>query len=584
MALNFDYDFSGYATKANMKCYDGLTIAPNAFKGDNGKKVPVVWNHNHSGPEYVLGHALLQNRKDGVYAYVKLNDTPSGQTALEAVRCGDIDAMSIFANGLQKAGQTVMHGVIRELSLVLAGCNPGALIDEIVAHGADNDGEGGEAFIYTDGGISLKHGLDPDDNPLNEEDDDMAKAGGKTLEEVYNSMTPEQQKCCCALVGMAKDGLDEENDPDEDDEDYDEDDYDDDEDYEDEEDDMKHNVFDNDPEQGVLRHSMDEINAAIADGKSCGSMKDAFIAHGIEDVEWLFPEDHLLDTPPRIIDRDQSWVSKVMSGVHHIPFSRVKSMAADLTEEDARAKGYIKGNFKKEQVFSLLKRSTTPTTVYKKQKMDRDDVADITGFDVIAWLKHEMRVKLNEELARAYLIGDGRLSSSDDKINEGNIRPIYNDDDLFTIKVQVETAAGDDTATKLDKMMTAVLKARKNYKGAGNPTFYTTEDILTDLRLMKDKIGHRLYKNDAEVAEALRVKEIVTVPQMENMKGVNGGEFVGLIVNLADYTVGADKGGAVNMFDDFDIDYNQQKYLIETRCSGAMTTPFGAMAIEYKVA
>ena len=583
MALNFDYDFSGYATKANTKCYDGLTIAPNAFKGDNGKKVPVVWNHNHSGPEYVLGHALLQNRKDGVYAYVKLNDTPSGQTALEAVRCGDIDAMSIFANGLQKAGQTVMHGVIRELSLVLAGCNPGALIDEIVAHGADNDGEGGEAFIYTDGGISLKHGLDPDDNPLNEEDDDMANAGGKTLEEVVDTMNDEQKEALYALVGMAQDGVDDDE-LDEDDEDYDEDDYDDDEDYEDEEDDMKHNVFDNDPEQGVLRHSMDEINAAIADGKSCGSMKDAFIAHGIEDVEWLFPEDHLLDNPPRIIDRDQSWVSKVMSGVHHVPFSRVKSMAADLTEEDARAKGYIKGNFKKEQVFSLLKRSTTPTTVYKKQKMDRDDVADITGFDVIAWLKQEMRVKLNEELARAYLIGDGRLSSSDDKINEGNIRPIYNDDDLFTIKVQVETAAGDDTATKLDKMMTAVLKARKNYKGAGNPTFYTTEDILTDLRLMKDKIGHRLYKNDAEVAEALRVKEIVTVPQMENMKGVNGGEFVGLIVNLADYTVGADKGGAVNMFDDFDIDYNQQKYLIETRCSGAMTTPFGAMAIEYKVA
>ena len=568
MALNFDYDFSGYATKANTKCYDGLTIAPNAFKDDNGKKVPVVWNHNHSGPEYVLGHALLQNRKDGVYAYVKLNDTPSGQTALEAVRCGDIDAMSIFANGLQKAGQTVMHGVIRELSLVLAGCNPGALIDEIVEHGTDNDGEGGEAFIYTDGGISLKHGLDPDDNPLNEEDDDMANAGGKTLQEVVDTMNDEQKEALYALVGMAQD---------------DHDDYDDDEDYEDEEDDMKHNVFDNDPEQGVLRHSMDEINAAIADGKSCGSMKDAFIAHGIEDVEWLFPDDHLLDTPPRIIDRDQSWVSKVMSGVHHVPFSRVKSMAADLTEEDARAKGYIKGNFKKEQVFSMLKRSTTPTTVYKKQKMDRDDVADITGFDVIAWLKQEMRVKLNEELARAYLIGDGRLSSSDDKINEGNIRPIYNDDDLFTIKVQVEITASDDTATKLDKMMTAVLKARKNYKGAGNPTFYTTEDILTDLLLLKDKIGHRLYKNEAEVAQALRVKEIVTVPQMEGMNGKLGGEFIGIIVNLADYTVGADKGGAVNMFDDFDIDYNQQKYLIETRCSGAMTTPFGAMAIEYKV-
>lgn len=584
MAMNFDYDFSGYATKANTKCYDGLTIAPNAFADDNGRKVPVVWNHNHSGPEYVLGHALLQNRRDGVYAYVKMNDTPSGQTALEAVRSGDIDAMSIFANGLKKAGQTVMHGVIRELSLVLAGCNPGALIDEIVAHGADNDGEGGEAFIYTDGGLSLKHGLDPDDNPLDEEDDEMAKEGGKTLEEVVDTMNDEQKEALYALVGMAKDGLDEDEDPEEDDEDYDEDDYDDDEDYEDEEDNMKHNVFDNDPEQGVLRHSMDEINAAIADGKSCGSMKDAFIAHGIEDVEWLFPEDHLLDNPPRIIDRDQSWVSKVMSGVHHIPFSRVKSMAADLTEEDARAKGYIKGNFKKEQVFSLLKRSTTPTTVYKKQKMDRDDVADITGFDVIAWLKQEMRVKLNEELARAYLIGDGRLSSSDDKINEGNIRPIYNDDDLFTIKVQVETTAGDDTATKLDKMMTAVLKARKNYKGAGNPTFYTTEDTLTDLLLLKDKIGHRLYKNEAEVAQALRVNEIVTVPLMEGMTGKLGGEFVGIIVNLSDYTVGADKGGAVNMFDDFDIDYNQQKYLIETRCSGAMTTPFGAMAIEYKVA
>lgn len=582
MAVNFDYDFSGYATKANTKCYDGLIIAPNAFADDNGRKVPVVWNHNHSGPEYVLGHALLQNRRDGVYAYVKMNDTPSGQTALEAVRSGDIDAMSIFANGLKKAGQTVMHGVIRELSLVLAGCNPGALIDEIVAHGADSDGEGGEAFIYTDGGLSLKHGLDPDDNPLNEEDDEMAKEGGKTLEEVVDTMNDEQKEALYALVGMAKNDLDEDDDPEEDD--YDEEDDEDDYDDYDEEDDMKHNVFDNDPEQGVLRHSMDEINAAIADGKSCGSMKDAFIAHGIEDVEWLFPEDHLLDTPPRIIDNDQSWVSKVISGVHHIPFSRVKSMAADLTEEDARAKGYIKGNFKKEQVFSLLKRSTTPTTVYKKQKMDRDDVADITGFAVIAWLKQEMRVKLNEELARAYLIGDGRLSSSDDKINEGNIRPIYNDDDLFTIKVQVETAAGDDTATKLDKMMTAVLKARKNYKGAGNPTFYTTDDTLTDLLLLKDKIGHRLYKNEAEVAQALRVKEIVTVPQMEGMTGKLGGEFVGIIVNLADYTVGADKGGAVNMFDDFDIDYNQQKYLIETRCSGAMTTPFGAMAIEYKAA
>ena len=581
MAVNFDYDFSGYATKANTKCYDGLTIAPNAFAGDDGRKVPVVWNHNHSDPEHVLGHAILQNRKDGVYAYVKMNDTPSGQTALKAVRSGDIDAMSIFANKVKKAGQTVMHGVIQELSLVLAGCNPGALIDEIVEHSADwNADEGDEAFIYNDGGISLKHGLDPDGNPLEEEEKDMAQAGGKTLEEVYNSMTPEQQECCCALVGMAKDGLDEEDDPEEDD-------YDDDEDYddEDEEDDnVKHNVFDNDNGGTVLKHSVDEINAAIADGKSCGSMKDAFIAHGIDDVEWLFPEDHLLDNPPRIIDNDQTWVGKVMSGVHHIPFSRIKSMSADLTEEDARAKGYIKGNFKKEQVFGLLKRSTSPTTVYKKQKMDRDDIADITGFDVIAWLKQEMRTKLNEELARAYLIGDGRNAASDDKINEGNIRPIYSDDDFYTIKVQAEVATGADTETKIKAAMNASLKARKDYKGSGNPTLFTTEDNLTDMLLLEDKIGHRLYKNEAEVAQALRVKEIVTVPQMAGMKGAKGGELFGIVVNLADYTVGADKGGAVNMFDDFDIDYNQQKYLIETRCSGALTVPFSAMAIEYKAA
>ena len=587
MAMNFDYDFSAWATKANTRCYDGLTIAPNAFKECDGKKVPVVWNHNHSGPEYVLGHALLQNRgKDGVYAYVKMNDTESGRTALEAVRCGDIDAVSIFANGLQKVGNTVKHGFIRELSLVLAGCNPGALIDEIVEHSAENEENGYGAMIYTDSGLSLTHGLDPDDNPLDEEDDTMANAGGKTLEEVVDTMNDEQKEALYALVGMAQEGLGDDADDADDEDDYDDEDYDDYDDYddEDEEDDMKHNVFDNDNEQGVLKHSMDEINAAIADGKSCGSMKDAFIAHGIEDVEWLFPEDHLLDNPPRIIDNDQTWVGKVMGGVHHIPFSRIKSMSADLTEEDARAKGYIKGNFKKEQVFGLLKRSTSPTTVYKKQKMDRDDIADITGFDVIAWLKQEMRIKLNEELARAYLIGDGRNAASDDKINEQNIRPIYSDDDFYTIKVEAQVASGADTATKIKAAMNASLKARKDYKGSGNPTLFTTEDNLTDMLLLEDKIGHRLYKNEAEVAQALRVKEIVTVPQMAGMKGAKGGELFGIVVNLADYTVGADKGGAVNMFDDFDIDYNQQKYLIETRCSGALTVPFSAMAIEYKVA
>lgn len=587
MAKKFDYDFSGYATKANTLCYDGLTIAPDAFKGDDGRKVPVVWNHDHSDPEHVLGHALLQNRKDGVYAYVKMNDSPSGQSALEAVRSGDIDAMSIFANGLKKAGQTVMHGVIRELSLVLAGCNPGALIDEIVEHSADYSAEEGEeAFIYTDGGISLKHGLDPDDNPLDEEDEIMhsededkekskenpedKETTEETVKEVFNSLTEKQKNVVYAIVGMVTDGKkgadNKETDNDKEDET------------------VKHNVFDNDKDQGVLKHSIDEINAAMADGKRCGSMKDAFIQHGIEDVEWLFPEDHLLDNPPRIIDNDQTWVGKVMSSVHHIPFSRIKSMSADLTEEDARAKGYIKGNFKKEQVFGLLKRSTSPTTVYKKQKMDRDDIADITSFDVIAWLKQEMRTKLNEELARAYLIGDGRNAASDDKINEGNIRPIYSDDDFYTIKVQAEVATGADTETKIKAAMNASLKARKDYKGSGNPTLFTTEDNLTDMLLLEDKIGHRLYKNEAEVAQALRVKEIVTVPQMAGMKGTKGGELFGIVVNLADYTVGADKGGAVNMFDDFDIDYNQQKYLIETRCSGALTVPFSAMAIEYKAA
>ena len=584
--VNFDYDCSGWATKANVRCYDGLVIAQDAFKECSGKVVPMVYNHDHANVDNVIGHCLLENRPGGVYCYAKFNDTDTGKTARQCVESGDLSAFSIFANGLKKVGSTVKHGFIREVSLVLAGCNPGALIDEIVEHSADyNEDDGYEAMIYTNSGLSLTHGLDPDDNPLDEEDDEMAKAGGKTLEEVVNTMNDEQKEALYALVGMAHDGA---GDPEEDDEDPDdEDDYDDEEeydDYEDEEDDMKHNVFDNDNEQGVLKHSIDDINAAIKDAKSCGSMKDAFIAHGIDDVEWLFPEDHLLDNPPRIIDNDQSWVAKVMGGVHHIPFSRIKSMAADLTEEDARAKGYIKGNFKKEQVFGLLKRSTSPTTVYKKQKMDRDDIADITGFDVIAWLKQEMRTKLNEELARAYLIGDGRNAASDDKINEGNIRPIVSDDDFYTIKVEAQVTSGADTETKIKAAMNASLKARKDYKGSGNPTLFTTEDNLTDMLLLEDKIGHRLYKNEAEVAQAMRVKEIVTVPQMAGMKGAKGGELFGIVVNLTDYTVGADKGGAVNMFDDFDIDYNQQKYLIETRCSGALTVPFSAMAIEYKVA
>lgn len=576
----FDYDCSGWATRANTRCYDGLTIAQDAFKECDGKVVPMVYNHDHSNVENVIGHCLLENRPGGVYAYAKFNDTDTGRTARKCVESGDLNAFSIFANGLQKVGKTVKHGFIREVSLVLAGCNPGALIDEVIKHSADEDYEGGEAFIYNDDGLSLTHGFDPDGNPLeelahsdegnNEQEkikmDDENK--GKTLEEVYNSMTEEQKECCHALVGLAieeaKDGNDKEDDT------------------------VKQNVFDKDTHETVLAHSMEEINSIVKTAKSHGTMKQAFedamdadeLAHSIDNVEWLFPDDKVLDNPPRIIDRDQSWVNVVMGGVHHIPFSRFKSMFADLTEDEARAKGYVKGNYKKEQVFGLLRRSTSPTTVYKKQKMDRDDVIDINSFDVVAWLKTEMRAKLNEEIALAILFGDGRPAASEDKIDENCIRPIYNDQDLFTIKTQV-TATGKTVEEKYKELIKAVLRARKDYKGTGTPTAFMSEDTLTEMLLLEDTIGHPLYADEAALARKLRVAKIVTVPRMEGMKGAKGGDLACLIVNLADYTVGADKGGAVSMFDDFDIDFNAMKYLIETRCSGALTTPYSAMAIEF---
>ena len=576
----FDYDCSGWATRANTRCYDGLTIAQDAFKECDGKVVPMVYNHDHSNVENVIGHCLLENRPGGVYAYAKFNDTDTGRTARKCVESGDLNAFSIFANGLQKVGKTVKHGFIREVSLVLAGCNPGALIDEVIKHSADEDYEGGEAFIYNDDGLSLTHGFDPDGNPLeelehsdegNNEQEKIKMADeskGKTLEEVYNSMTEEQKECCHALVGLAieeaKDGNNEEDDT------------------------VKQNVFDKDTHETVLAHSMEEINNIVKTAKSHGTMKQAFedamdadeLAHSIDNVEWLFPDDKVLDNPPRIIDRDQSWVNVVMGGVHHIPFSRFKSMFADLTEDEARAKGYIKGNYKKEQVFGMQRRSTSPTTVYKKQKMDRDDVIDITSFDVVAWLKTEMRAKLNEEIALAILFGDGRPAASEDKIDENCIRPIYNDQDLFTIKTQV-TATGKTVEEKYKELIKAVLRARKDYKGTGNPTAFMSEDVLTEMLLLEDTIGHPLYADEAALARKLRVAKIVTVPRMEGMKGAKGGDLACLIVNLADYTVGADKGGAVSMFDDFDIDFNAMKYLIETRCSGALTTPYSAMAIEF---
>lgn len=594
--LNFkmaiDYDCSGWATKANTRCYDGMTIAPDAFKECDGKTVPMVYNHDHSSVDNVIGHCLLKNRPQGVYCYAKFNDTDTGRTAKACVENGDLNAFSIYANGLQKVGKTVKHGFIREVSLVLAGCNPGALIDEVVKHSADEDYDEGEAFIYNDEGLSLTHGLDPNGDPLEElthstdggndtkqEDAGMAdeKKNGKTLEEVYNSMTDEQKECCHALVGLAMEEADGEDGEDDGEEDT----------------TVKQNVFDHDTTETVLKHSIGDINAVIKGAKSSGTMKAAFensditgeelayLSHSIDNVEWLFPDDHLLDTTPRIIDKPDDWVSVVMGAVHHVPFSRIKSMFADLTEEDARAKGYFKGNFKKEEVFGLLRRSTSPTTVYKKQKLDRDDVIDITSFDVVAWLRKEMRLKLDRELALAYLLGDGRLAASEDKIDENCIRPVFNDSDLFTIKVQCKTTGLTTVEDKYKALIKQILRSRKEYRGSGTPTLYTTEDALTEMLLLEDGIGHTLYADEAALARKLRVKNIVTIPEMEGRKGAKGGDLVCLIVNLADYTVGADKGGAVSMFDDFDIDFNAQKYLIETRCSGALTTPFSAMAVEW---
>ena len=591
--VNFDYDCSGWATKAKTKCYDGLTIAPGAFKECSGKVRPMVYNHDHNNIENVLGHCLLENRPGGVYCYAKFNDTPTGRTAKACVESGDLNAFSIYANCIKKTGNTVQHGIIQEVSLVLAGCNPSALIDEVVKHSADEDYEGGEAFIYNDPGLSLTHGMDPEGNPLEDlthsadsgdavtddeatqEEAKMAdeKNEGKTLEQVYNSMTDEQKECCHALVGLA---LKEQDGGDNDDGE--------------EDDTVKQNVFDKDTNATVLKHSIEEINNVVKTAKSHGTMKAAFedagmdsdeLAHSIDNIDWLFPEDHLLDTTPRIIDKPDDWVSVVMGAVHHIPFSRFKSMFADLTEEDARAKGYFKGNFKKEEVFGLLRRSTSPTTVYKKQKLDRDDVIDITSFDVVAWLKQEMRLKLNRELALAYLLGDGRLAASEDKIDENCIRPVFNDSDLFTIKVQCKTTGLTTVEDKYKALIKQILRSRKEYRGSGTPTLFTTEDALTEMLLLEDGIGHPLYADEAALARKLRVKNIVTIPEMEGRKGAKGGDLVCLIVNLADYTVGADKGGAVSMFDDFDIDFNAQKYLIETRCSGALTTPFSAMAVEW---
>lgn len=607
--MGVKYDFGGYATRNDIKCTDGRTIRKDAFVDNDGQTVPLVWQHMHDDPMNVLGHALLENRDDGVYAYCAFNDTDAAAHAKEAVKHGDIRSLSIYANQLKQSGGNVLHGQIREVSLVLAGANKGAYIDTLVlehSDGTESEVEDeGIIYYFQDLDLELEH-EDKEDEEVEDKDTDyeaildsltdnqkkalvaLAKyASGEDVgfdedevSGVVHSMNEEQQGLLEALVGKAHEEADDNT--------------------EEEEDSMKHNLFDGSEERGnTLSHAdMEEI---LRDAKNYGSLRESFLAHadgddseersipyGINNIDWLFPEDRYVnDMPPEFIKRNTDWVAEVMSGVHHTPFSRIKSMFADITADEARAKGYVKGNRKTEEIFGLLKRRTGPQTVYKKQKLDRDDIIDITDFNVVSWIKSEMRLMLDEELARAYLIGDGRPSSSDDKIDPLHIRPIYTDStDVFTINTVLKFANGMTDDQKAKAVIRAAVKSRKGYKGSGNPVCFTTEDWLTDMLLLEDGVGHRLYKTEQELATALRVRKIVTVPVMEGQTRIVGGKqrgLIAIIVNLNDYTVGADKGGAVSLFEDFDIDYNQEKYLIETRCSGALTKPFSAIIIENEI-
>ena len=583
------YDFSGWATKNDLKCSDGRTIRRDAFKHNDGQTVPLVWNHQHSDPLNVLGHALLENRKDGVYAYCTFNDTPAGKNAKMLVEHGDVSALSIYANQLQQNNGDVTHGVIREVSLVLAGANPGAFIDSIIRHGESSDDE---AVIYTGEDIEIMHA----DNTPEKEEGKMDDKNEKTVQDVVDSMTEEQRNVMYALIGQALEdakhsGMDEEDQNQENNK-------------KGEDEKMKHNVFENDnnKQNNTLTHA--DMEMILKDAKRCGSLKEAVLAHaasagdavydtyGIkpnkseEGISMLYPDYKNLNNVPEFIKRDTGWVAQVMSGVHHTPFSRIKSMFADITEDEARARGYIKGKLKKEEVFTLLKRTTDPQTIYKKQKLHRDDIIDITSFDVVAWIKAEMRMMLEEEIARAILVGDGRSTSDDDHIQENHIRPIYKEEELFVVNRVLDHQADVDSRAKL--FIRTAIKARKDYKGSGEPTLFCTEDLLTDMLLLEDANGRIIYDSVSKLATALRVKNIVTVPVMEGVNRTNGEsgkcDLLGIIVNLKDYNVGADKGGAVNMFEDFDIDYNAHKYLIETRCSGALIKPFSAIVIEEKQA
>lgn len=586
------FDFSGWATRNNLKCSDGRTIRKDAFKDNNGQTVPLVWQHTHDDPMNVLGHALLENREDGVYAYGKFNETASGQNAKQLVRNGDITALSIYANQLQQNGGDVLHGSIREVSLVLSGANPGAYIEYPILEHSDYEEDDIDCAIikFVDNEPLIHADMEKKEEPKKEvkneenkeeEEEKMAKED-KTVKDVFDELTEEQKNVVYFMIGQALEDAgvnmeDEEGEVEED---------------------MKHNVFESDYEENYLSHS--DMERIFSDAKKLGSLKDAVAEHtengvlmhatptegmttpsgsqnyGFRDPDMLFPEFKTLNNPPEWIKRDMDWVSKVINGAHHTPFSRIKSVFADITEDEARARGYIKGKLKKEEVFTLLKRTTDPQTVYKKQKMDRDDIVDIVDFDVVAWIKAEMRMMLEEEIARAVLIGDGRLSSSDDKIQEAHVRPIVSDSPLFTIPVEVNS--GSDNTEMAKNFINECIRARKSYKGSGTPSLFTTAEMHTEMLLLEDQIGHKLYKSDAELATALRVSEIVEVAPMEGTK-VNEKDLLGVIVNMTDYNIGADKGGEVNLFDDFDIDYNQYKYLIETRVSGALIKPFSAIAL-----
>lgn len=611
------YDFCGWASKNDLLCSDGRTIRRGAFASDDGKKVPMVYQHQHTSIDNVLGHAILENRDEGMYAYCYLNESDTGKMAKELVRHGDICAMSIYANKLKQIGNDVVHGEIKEVSLVLAAANPGAAIESVVLEHSDGSTEE-EAIIYSGEDTQYKilsHAESStqtsSDKTVNDilnnmseakknvlyymlakvsetdeeaEDDDVIEdsdirhadvSGGRTIQDIFDTFTSDEKKVAFFLIGQAikESGSMEQSDiPNIDDE-------------SEENDTMKHNVFENNQinnDETVLSHA--EIDEIFRDTKQYGTLKNSALAHGITNIEYLFPDAKTVTPTPELIKRNDDWVSKVMGAVHRTPFSRIKSTAANLTEEDARAKGYMKGKLKKDEVFSLLKRTTEPTTIYKKQKLDRDDVVDITDFDVVAWIKSEMRMMLNEEIARAILIGDGRLTSSDDKIPEDHIRPVAFDSELYTVPIEVTVAAQATDDDKAKAIIRSIIKGRKEYKGSGNPVMYTTEDVLTDMLLMEDKMGRVVYDSVTKLATALRVSEIVTVPVMEGLKDSENNAVIAVIVNLADYNVGADRGGEVNMFDDFDIDYNAMKYLIETRCSGALTKPYSALAVKLKTA